>query len=525
MQPNAKPQTEIDVMHANSWLPASLSLRHLFAGLLLALYAGIAYQLMQLPDNWLGAAAGLLLAIIGLLWVGKSRQLLLTALVVAIPLVGFDFSLYYNEKLGGDHRIAASLLDFALLALAGEYVLTRPAGQRRALQPRELAVLMAALFVLGLVSLNFAHEPSLTMFELIRLGRMIVLALVVAKCVQKGESLNRVIMVLFLMTIAEGFLGYAQRISGGQLGIKLIGEPEHVLTQELNGGTAIRVGGTFNHANQFARFLGLVLPLALAVTIGGERRKYRLLAGAALLIGGGALVVTLSRAAWIGVTLGSALVFAMLIRRPALRVRAMRSLWAVLAAVTLFVLVNLNTIVARFTTQDAGSFATRAPMANIALQIIADHPWGVGFGNYRLWLPKYGDPAVPFTFQAKVHSVYLLVAAELGVVSLIVFLALLAFVFTTSLSLSRRLPPDAAMVAIGIAGGLLAFSIHGLVDYEEIARIPILWFQIGLLAALAGNHREAQRANAGPARLEANPPCAGRRLILQPMCCEKNWSV
>jgi hypothetical protein len=55
---------------------------------------------------------------------------------------------------------------------------------------------------------------------------------------------------------------------------------------------------------------------------------------------------------------------------------------------------------------------------------------------------------------------------------------------TRSLSLAKQSPPDLAMVAIGIAGGLIAFAIHGMVDYEEIGRIPILWFYFGLISAM-----------------------------------------
>jgi hypothetical protein len=472
----------------------------LFAGVLLG-YAFMAYHLISLPDQWLGALIALFAVVIGLLWIGQRHLALLTALVVTIPLVGFDFSLYYNQKLGGDYRVAASLLDFALLGLWLKYMLSVPRQQRHPLRPAALKWLMAGLFLLAILSANFAKESSRTLFELIRLFRMLMLVWIAAKCVNDQTALRQVVIVLFIMTMLEGFLGVAQKFSGGQLGIALVGEPDEVMTQELNtGDTAIRVGGTFGHANQFARFLGLVLPLALAVMIASEKKRHRLLAGAALLIGGGALVATLSRAAWIGVAAGSALVFIFMLMRPALRPRALQSLKVVLLLLIPFVLINLNTFIARFTSTDEGSFATREPMARIAMKIIQDHPLGIGFGNYRLWLPQYGDPAIPFTFQAKVHNMYLLIAAELGIISLIVFLSILAVVFWSSLSLSKRASaaPDLAMAAVGIAGGLLAFMIHCLVDYEEIARIPILWFYFGLVCAMIRINKNSEKNDVSP---------------------------
>ncbi|MCG3121603.1 MAG: hypothetical protein ALAOOOJD_04787 [bacterium] len=470
----------------------------IFAGILFG-YAFIAYNLASLPDQWLGALTALFALVIGLLWIGQRHLALLTALVVAIPLVGFDFSLYYNAKLGGEYRIAASLLDFAMLGLGLKYVFATRREDRRGLHPRLLMGLMIGLFLLALFSANFAKEASLTFFEIIRLLRMMTLVWITAKCVNHPTAMQRVIMALFIMTILEGFLGFAQKLSGGQLGIALVGEPDAVLSQALNtGDTAIRVGGTFSHANQFARFLGLVLPLSLAVLIAAENKRYRLLAGLTFLIGGGALVATLSRAAWIGVTLGCSLVFVAMLMRPALRSRAVQSLKGLLLLLIPFVLINLNTFIARFTSADEGSFATREPMARIALKIIKENPWGIGYGNYRLWLPQYGDPAVPFTFQAKVHNMYLLIAAELGVGSLVVFVGILLTVIFYSLALAKRAPAELAMIAIGIAGGLLALSIHGTVDYEEIGRIPILWFYFGLFCAIVQISKDFNNKIAGP---------------------------
>lgn len=471
---------------------ASKYLRWLASGTLLLVYASVAYRLASFPNQWLGALIALCIGVIAILVIGQRHLALLTALVVAIPLVGFDFSLYFNQKLGGDYRIAMSLLDLALLGLWFKYMLTVPREQRQPLQPRALKWFMIGLFLLAALSLNVAKEADRTLFELLRFFRMMMLVWITAKSVPNPAALKHLVMVLFAMTILESFLSFGQKFSGGQLGITLLGEPDKVLSQELNtGDTAIRPGGTFGHANQFARFLGLVLPLALAVTIAAQNKKYRLLSSATLVIGGGALVATLSRGAWIGVVLGSGLVFAIMIMQSALRARALQSLKLIALLVIPFVLINIGTFIARFTSADEGSFATREPMARIAMKIIQDHPWGIGYGNYRLWLPRYGDPAVPFTFQAKVHNMYLLVAAELGVVSLLVLLGLFSLVFYYGFTLAKNAAPDSAMVAAGLIGGLLAFMIHCLVDYEEIGRVPILWFYVALICAITRLHQKS----------------------------------
>jgi hypothetical protein len=454
-------------------------------GILLG-YVFLACSLTSLPDRWLIALAVVVVAAIGLLISGRLYPILLSLLVVSLPLIGLDASLYYDAMRGGDYRVALSLTDLALLGLWLEYVLTVPRQQRRSLQPAALKWLAGGLMLLALLSANTARDTGLVIFEVIRLLRVLVVAWITATCVNDRPALRTVVFVLFAVTIFEGLLASVQKLSGGLLGLEILGETDEIMTQKLNtGNAAIRVGGTLGHPNELARFLGFVLPLAFAVMIAEQSKRYRALAGAALLVGGAALVATLSRAAWIGVAAGVSLVFFTMLARSELRSKALHGLRLVLLLIVPFTLANLGTLIARFTSKDEGSFATRGPMAQVAMRIIQKHPLqGVGFGNYRLWLPRFGDPDHPFTFQAKVHNMYLLIAAEIGIVSLLAFLGILVVVFCRYLSLAKRAPPDLAAVPIGFAGGLLAFTIHGMADYVELSRFPILWFYIGLACAM-----------------------------------------
>jgi len=219
--------------------------------------------------------------------------------------------------------------------------------------------------------------------------------------------------------------------------------------------------------------------------IGEADKKFRRLAAITLLLGSLALLLTLTRGAWFGMAGATTLVFILALRHPALKTKAWRSLRLLLLLIVPVLLLNLGTLKSRFTSDDQGSFDTRLPMARVALKMIEANPLrGVGIGNYREWLPHFGDPDNPFTLVQKVHNLYLLLASEMGIYALVLFLGILLAAFGTCLKLARRAPLEESVIAIGMAGGLLAFAIHSMVDYVELGRLPILWCYLGLLWAV-----------------------------------------
>jgi O-antigen ligase len=117
---------------------------------------------------------------------------------------------------------------------------------------------------------------------------------------------------------------------------------------------------------------------------------------------------------------------------------------AILAVV--FVLMYRELVVSRFLNLDtpieARSLNDRQRDADLAMELIARHPWwGVGAGNYL---------AAVRSFEAdsrSVHSVPLLVTAELGVTGAVLWLWLTAAGLHPS---SRALGPWLAAIAIGL---------------------------------------------------------------------------
>ena len=121
----------------------------------------------------------------------------------------------------------------------------------------------------------------------------------------------------------------------------------------------------------------------------------------------------------------------------------------------------------------------------IATQLIAGHPLtGIGLDNYRLTYGRYlsDDPLPETNLDRTVHSNnwYLETMVSVGIVGAAPFLLWLATLLWAILARLRR--PDVAPLQIATGAGLLAYVVHGLLDYFLLFNATALLFW--MLAAL-----------------------------------------
>jgi O-antigen ligase len=141
---------------------------------------------------------------------------------------------------------------------------------------------------------------------------------------------------------------------------------------------------------------------------------------------------------------------------------------------------------------------------HVAALMFETHPLGgVGLGNYTVAEPAYSTQTVNLQFvsfilqqQHVAHNTYLQVAAELGVVGIVLFLALLAAPFRVAVKALASAPPRADLLqfyARGVVagcGGMLIAYIFITAEAEKQ-----LWLMLGLLACVP-NVVAAMRADA-----------------------------
>ncbi|MBN1220016.1 MAG: O-antigen ligase family protein [Anaerolineae bacterium] len=351
------------------------------------------------------------------------------------------------------------------------------------------------LIFLGCVSLSWLNTLSIgaSLVETVKWFEMLALYLLVIALLP-AQHFKWVVATILLTGMAQAVLGLYQFIF--KIG------PEGFL---LFGGRFLRAYGAFAQPNPYAGYLGLGLPLALAVAIWGfshfgQRNQSTGVAtrvlvvamlGAPFLLMLAALFASQSRAAWLGFAIAALVTLIALSKKPAATLAILVLLGAVIflsSAIDLGMSESgadeqgtpYSAVIQRFADALAiasisdistlevtdANFATIERLAHwqAAREMWRDHPWlGVGFGNYAVIYPVYavGRWLNPL---GHAHNYLLNIGAETGLVGISGYLIFWISTFgVTWLAVCRSSGFERAVAAGGL-GILVHLHLHNLFD-------------------------------------------------------------
>ncbi len=319
-----------------------------------------------------------------------------------------------------------SVIKLAFPALLLGY-LAKGAGSGRGFRlDRDLLIWMAAFLGVAAIGVLLAGTTRDAGAKVWQLAGPMALGLVVAA----GGRSERTLWLLAWGLV--GFSSLSALVAIAQASQLAVLRPIADLTAATDALDPKRMSGPFNNPNGLAAVLSISVPVA-AVLFSRERSVSRkVLLGVALTVLGVALVFTYSRSGWIGAVIGtSALLFCR-------RIRAGLVIPLLLFAATIVVSyvslggeesivhtrvseLALNTVVG------VNSMAERLAAWDKAITITREHPvFGIGFGNF-----PSAQIAGRFRWvSGKVtHNVFMTVLAEMGVLGLGLFVALVVRVF------------------------------------------------------------------------------------------------
>lgn len=315
---------------------------------------------------------------------------------------------------------------------------------------------LTAFFGVALLSLIFSQSSVLPLqyFRLMHLFLFVTLfSLLSAKGLFKNreELVIKAFWIVFALSMFECAVGISQYFLQREMGLKYLGEgylggfpttTGHlwIFDRLFNVVSEVKIlkraCGTFLHPNVFGGFMMMAVLITYHLTTLIQERWKRGLFFMAIFFQTFTLFLSFSRAALIALLFATFL-WLFLRRREKQVVKSVGSVFVLSSLLSLFLLlpalqdrggvVNYNEVAQ---VSDQG----RVIFHDIAFEMVKKHPWfGVGYNNYTLRMQEFSSVKLQPVQFFPVHNIYLLVAAEEGLIGLLLFLLFVGAVVVNAL--------------------------------------------------------------------------------------------
>ena len=279
-----------------------------------------------------------------------------------------------------------------------------------------------------------------------------------------------------------------------------------------------RLTGTFKMPNDLGAYLALTLPFVIGYFVVGcggiisqsgrtaARRKSRSTLiwatvglGVILALMSANLALTLTRAAWVSVAVSVVFIgcyFAINVILKRIPWKRILLVLALISVVFCVLIVNTDSrqtmlgvvpqhIKARIQTMivhPAGFMSERPQWWRASLQMIRKHPLtGIGLGRFR-YEYQYNGPDEQYYTPYHAHNIYLHIATEQGIPSLLLFLWIVAIICRRVFVMRTTNDLWELGTFIGASGFLISALVYGLADNILHQRTVLLfWFIIGII--------------------------------------------
>lgn len=236
----------------------------------------------------------------------------------------------------------------------------------------------------------------------------------------------------------------------------------------IAGNNYLRLFAIFPDPHMLSYYLGMILPWTLYLSSKKQGLSIHHLTFAIILL---ADLLTFSRGGYLGLFAALLVVFLMNMKKFTVNKINIFFLSLLVFFIMLFSPVRERFIsIFDFT---EGSNAKRIVIWKESLEIIKNNPWGVGLGNYSLAVKPDADYREPIY----AHNMYLDIATETGIISLLFWLAFAVSIILNYLKNKTFKQPAIACLSIFLAQSLVEnplFSVHVLTLFLIICAISFV---------------------------------------------------
>jgi O-antigen ligase len=235
----------------------------------------------------------------------------------------------------------------------------------------------------------------------------------------------------------------------------------------ISGETYFRATATFPDPHMLAFFLGLLIPLALALLVASPKKIWFSISLGLLLL---ADILTFSRGGYLG--LGAALIIIPIFFWKEIGKNYKKMIFGGLVGLFLFLVIP-NPFSGRFISifnLKEGSNLGRMETWKQARVVIKENPvFGVGIGNYPLEI----KPTATYREPIYAHNTYLDIAVDSGIVNALIWVGILFFSIVKFFKRAKEQP-----IFWGASLSLIIFSVHSLVETAIFSPVVLTLFLI-----------------------------------------------
>jgi O-antigen ligase len=485
------------------------------------------FFIFLLPLRYAIVAIFTLLAPLLVFLLGQWKNFFLALAILGIPLqVKTTLFGYSANQIGGPGGIDLTLADCAMVALYIQWFyecLTHK--DKRAIHFTSIELFILLSIFISAISLSGAVNLTLGFIDLLRVVKISFFYLYLANNIRRPQEFKLVIVMLFLGTLVHNLASVAQYMLGGRrLGLAILGEVQKfayldtVLTKQG------RPGGIMQGANTSAVYLVCILPFAFT-SLFWLKRKLGIISILGFIVSClVVLIITLSRAAWLGFLLSFPVLFYMAVKRQFIQYNKhfLYGLLFILLSTIIFTVFSAKIYNRIFNAPPLSGYF-RSSVNKMTMTMIYSHPFfGLGLNNYQQVAQEFihdmPDPknvSYLISEHIVVHNLYLLTLAELGPFGLMVFLYIIYLLQKRALFLFRS--DERVISSIGIAYfcciiGLMASEIFDF-SYRLHQLFYLFWTLAGL--TVAASRMEKGLTNQDKGRRKAEEAAAANYQLLK----------
>ena len=433
----------------------------------------------------------------------KTIEWSLVFIVAAVPLIinPAAFDLWYRPKIASVQ---------ALLLIAGIAWLTKILVSRRGLHwqwtPLTISILcFAAAAVFSTIfsinaGLSFFGDP-LRLEGLLTIATYLMLVFLFSENVQTPETVDRLFFWLLLAATLVSSYALFQYF--------YYNPTEHFFYKYSPKGNG--VGSTIGNPNFLGKYLVLIIPIVLALSLNGGSRLIMTGLFLSLTLCFAALIATFTRASWLGLLAGLAVLLYYAWRNALLNGKGRRLVFIAISSVVIVCLFNtyspahgkrtaipspnqtrgevIQKAVKSLDIEKGRGVATRLYVWDKTVCLIRERPWfGYGLETFMLVFKKYNQEYTEIFHDRviidRAHNNYLDIAFAMGLPGLATYLAiLLSFVVQVWRLFKNLQDRSNKMLVLGILAGFCGYLINDLFIFSVVSVSPTFWSLMGLTLA------------------------------------------